>query len=398
MEQEKIVHYTKPHQFEPLWPQEGKLGDLHLRARAVMTKSLQLMHGAHKDTIASLRELLRGMNSYYSNKIEGQGTHPLSIERALKKDFSAKPDVAKLQRIAIAHIETERELEQMVDTGSAPLTIQHLKCAHAALYGKLSKEDRISPDGHEVYPGEVRTEQVHVGIHEPPLWSSLPLFFDKLDKVYSRPASLDDALILIAAAHHRVAWVHPFLDGNGRAVRLQTHCALYPYSGGLWSMSRGLARNREAYYAKLIVADHHRQGDLDGRGNLSEKFFIEWCEWFITIADDQVTFMDKMLNVDEMKTRIAALITFRSGIDKKIRTEAILPLYHLFLAGATPRGEFLQMTGIEERTARKLLSRLIETGLVTSDGHTAPVRIAFPLNSLQFLLPELYPEASTQEI
>jgi hypothetical protein len=163
-------------------------------------------------------------------------------------------------------------------------------------------------------------------------------------------------------------------------------------------MSRGLARNREAYYAKLIVADHHRQGDLDGRGNLSEKFFIEWCEWFITIADDQVTFMDKMLNVDEMKTRIAALITFRSGIDKKIRTEAILPLYHLFLAGATPRGEFLQMTGIEERTARKLLSRLIETGLVTSDGHTAPVRIAFPLNSLQFLLPELYPEASTQEI
>ena len=61
-----------------------------------------------------------------------------------------------------------------------------------------------------------------------------------------------------------------------------------------------------------------------------------------------------------------------------------------------PRGEFQQMTGLGERTARALLSRLIETGLVASTGHTAPVQIAFPLDALQFLLPELYPEAATQ--
>ena len=163
-------------------------------------------------------------------------------------------------------------------------------------------------------------------------------------------------------------------------------------------MSRGLARNRDAYYAKLEAADNHRQGDLDGRGNLSEKLLAEWCEWFISIADDQVTFMSKMLNMDEMKVRIAALVSFRSGFDKKIRMEAIVPLHHLFLAGPTSRGEFLQMTGLGERTARLLLSRLIETGLVCSRGHVAPVQIAFPLHSLQFLLPELYPEAATQEV
>jgi hypothetical protein len=102
-----------------------------------------------------------------------------------------------------------------------------------------------------------------------------------------------------------------------------------------------------------------------------------------------------MLNRDEMKARIIALVTFRSQFDKGIRAEAALPLFHLFLAGPTPRGEFQQMTGLGERTARSLLSRLIETGLVTSTGHTAPVQIAFPLDALQFLLPELYPEAST---
>jgi DNA-binding IclR family transcriptional regulator len=67
-----------------------------------------------------------------------------------------------------------------------------------------------------------------------------------------------------------------------------------------------------------------------------------------------------------------------------------------FNDGPTPRGEFQQMTGLGERTARSLLSKLIETGLVTSEGHTAPVQIAFPLDALQLLFPELYPEAATQ--
>ncbi len=106
--------------------------------------------------------------------------------------------------------------------------------------------------------------------------------------------------------------------------------------------------------------------------------------------------MARMFNLDEMKTRIQALITFRAAQDKQIRHEAILPLYHLFLAGPTPRGEFQQMTGLGERTARSLLSRLIETGLVSSESHTAPVRFAFPLDALQFLLPDLYPEAAAR--
>lgn len=393
----KIDQYTQPHQFEPLMPQQ-RLEELRQRTRTVVEKSFQLSSRAHPSTIKSLRELVRSMNSYYSNRIEGHSTHPADIERALHQNFSNKPDIAKLQRLAIAHIEAERELEQRIREGESALTTTFLIHAHAALYSRLSAEDRITSDGKIVEPGIVRTEQVAVGRHEPPLWSSLPAFFKRLDEVYSRDPSFDEILISVASLHHRAAWVHPFLDGNGRAVRLQTHCALLPISAGLWSMNRGLARNQELYYAKLDAADNHRQGDLDGRGNLSEKLLWEWCEWFISIAEDQVNFMTKMLNLDEMKARIAALISFRSQFDKSIRMDAIVPLYHLFLAGPTPRGEFQQMTGLGERTARSLLSGLIEKGLVTSDGHTASVQIAFPLDALQFLFPELYPEAATKVI
>ena len=390
----KIERYTQPHQFEPLLPQR-RVEEFRQRARAVVEQSLRLSRSAHPATVASLRELVREMNSYYSNQIEGQSTHPLNIERALRQDFSDKPDVAKLQRLALAHIEAERELEQGVATGEPASTTAFLRHAHAALYGRLSIEDRTTDDGRIIEPGAWRQEQVAVGRHEPPLWSSLPAFLARLDAVYGPEGSLDDSLMRIAALHHRTAWVHPFLDGNGRAVRLQTHCALWRLSSGLWSMNRGLARNRDKYFQLLDAADSHRQGDLDGRGNLSEKLLGNWCDWFISVAEDQVSFMSKMLKLDEMKARIAALIAFRSQFDKGIRAEAIAPLYHLFLAGPTPRGEFQQMTGLGERTARSLLSRLIETRLATSTSHTAPVQLAFPLDALQFLLPEMYPEAAT---
>lgn len=389
-----LAQYTRPQQFEPLLPQK-RLEALRERTRALIGQSLRLAGGAHATTIADLRELLRAMNSYYSNRIEGQSTHPLNIERALRSDFSARPDVARLQRLALAHIEAERELERQVGAGTPPLTAAFLRQAHAAVYGRLPAEDRVI-EGEVVAPGGLRERGVAVGRHEPPPAEALPAFLARADEVYARACPLEDMLFTIAAAHQRMAWVHPFLDSNGRACRLQTHCALWPLSAGLWSVSRGFARERDRYYALLEAADSPRQGDLDGRGNLSEQALWAWCDWFIAVCEDQVKFMTGMLDLDGMKTRIQALVAFRSAHEKGYRPEAALPLYHLFLAGPTPRGEFRQMTGLGERTARALLSRLIESGLVASEGHTASVRFAFPLDALQFLLPELYPEAATR--
>jgi Fic family protein len=251
------------------------------------------------------------------------------------------------------------------------------------------------PEGRIIEPGQIRQEQVVVGNHLPPIWNSIPNFLNRMDSVYAKSTPRNQWLIFIACAHQRAMWVHPFLDGNGRAVRLQTHLAMMDMTKGLWSMNRGLARHREAYYVHLAGADEPRHGDLDGRGNLSEKRLWEWCQWFIGIAEDQVSFMEKMLHLSAMRKNIEALISFRSSQDREIRREAIAPLYHLYLAGPTKRGDFLQMTGLGERTARSLLARLLKTGIVTSENHKAPVQLAFSLESLQFLLPNLYPEAAT---
>lgn len=388
------VLYQEIHQFEPLLPQKD-LGAFQERSRGIVQGSLQLGAQAHASTRAELKELVRAMNSYYSNRIEGQGTHPRNIERALRKDFSEKPDVARLQRIALAHIRAEKELEEKAAAGINPLLSAFAIQAHKALYGRLSKDDRTTKEGIIIEPGAVRTRDVNVGDHVAPAHQSLPAFLARFDEVYGSQRSSDDMLIVIAYAHQRLSWIHPFIDGNGRAARLQTHCALSSVSSGLWSPNRGLARRRDDYYARLADADQPRRGDLDGRGNLSEEGLRHWMNFFLEVCEDQVSFMQKMFDLDNMKRRIEALITFRAAQDKAIRPEATLPLFHLFAAGPLSRGEFQQMTGLGERVARSLLSRLLATSLIVSDGPYAPVRFALPLDALQFLLPELYPEAAT---
>ncbi len=385
--------YTDEHQFEPLLPQKD-LDAFRDQARTITADSLKLSSGAHATTRDELRGLVRAMNSYYSNRIEGQSTHPLNIERALKLDFSEKPEVAKLQRIALAHIDAEKELEAKMKDGAEPLLSTFAIEAHRALYGRLGVADRTTDDQVIVEPGGMRVADVKVGNHVPPGWKSIPRFLARFDAVYGQGS--DDLLVRTACAHHRLAWIHPFVDGNGRAARLQTHCALWPVSAGLWSPNRGFARKRDEYYVRLAEADAPRRGDLDGRGNLSEEGLRHWVAFFLGLCRDQVSFMAAMFDLEGMKRRIEALIVFRSAQDKGYRAEASLPLFHLFAAGPLSRAEFQQMTGLGQRVARSLLSHLLRNGLVKTDSALGPVRFALPLDALQFLLPDLYPEAATR--
>lgn len=387
-----ISGYSQPHQFEPLLPQDPR-GELAATAGAIARESARLTARAHPTTLDRLRELLRAMNSYYSNRIEGQSTHPLNIERALKKDFSKQPDTARLQRIAVAHLEAERELEQSEEE---PLSAAFVIRSHAAMYGRLSVGDRTTPDGIIVEPGKLRSQQVTVGLHLPPVPEALDKFLARYEQAYRGATPAEARLVAIAAAHQRLAWIHPFVDGNGRATRLVTHRALMPISEGLWSICRGLARQRDDYYARLRDADSPRRGDLDGRGNLSEEGLYRWCRFFLDLCTDQIGFMGRLLDLDAMKDRILALVSFRSATGKVLKPQIALALHHVFAAGPLTRGEFKQLTGLSDRSAQRQVGALLTGGLLESVTPLGPVKFGMPLDALQFLFPDLYPEAATK--
>lgn len=56
----------------------------------------------------ALADLVRAMNCYCSNLIEGHDTHPIDIERAMRNDYSSDPKKRKLQLEAKAYIAVQK--------------------------------------------------------------------------------------------------------------------------------------------------------------------------------------------------------------------------------------------------------------------------------------------------
>jgi Fic family protein len=201
-------------------------------------------------------------------------------------------------------------------------------------------------------------------------------------------------IIAIAAAHHRLTYIHPFIDGNGRVSRLLSHAMIHKggIGGmGLWSISRGLARglkDKSEYKRMLNYADSPRQGDRDGRGNLSESALKDFSEWFLSVALDQIRFSTAVFALDGLEKRYRALI--RDISDDKRAPDLIAAVLK---QGALDRGDAHFALKTSERTARNTLSDMVQRGFLKSDTPKTPVRIAFPLDYRERLFPNLFTDA-----
>lgn len=393
---------TAPHQFEPLLPSDARIEPLLAKAHD-LSRAATLLAGTRVPP--ELRSLLRSMNSYYTNRIEGQHTRPHEIEQALRKDFSADAKLAAKQRMAVAHIEAEVALEQRYagqDGVRALYAVDAVQVMHQELFGRLPAGDLLTDEGEPIAPGQLRTRDVRVGTHVPPAFGSVPQFLERWAGYYGNVRRGEAALVAMACAHQRLGWVHPFVDGNGRVMRLHTHTLLSAlgYTGGLWSPLRGFARSTERYYALLADADSLRRGDLDGRGNLSEQALVAWVDYVLDVCRDQVSFMGSMLDFQTLKERIEACLVFEATVEKSgVRQESLRGLHYLFLSGdEMARGDFKAMLGMSDRGATDALSALVKRGLLKSDSPQGKVRFGLPQHALRFLFPRLWPEAESDAV
>jgi Fic family protein len=247
-------------------------------------------------------------------------------------------------------------------------------------------------------PGEWRSKAEHdveVGRHIPPSSDHVPAFMDYFEKRYALGALGKGTKILaIPAAHHRFNFIHPFPDGNGRVSRLMSHGMIY-YAGidanGLWSISRGLARgldSRGDYKRMMDHADMPRQGDRDGRGNLSERALKEFTHWFLSVCLDQVKFMTSLFELDTLGKRLRAYIEKH----ETLKPETIHILEEALVRGEVERGAIPRLTGLPERTARRVLNDAMEAGLLASQTPKSPVSLRFPEDALESIFPKLYPQ------
>jgi Fic family protein len=346
--------------------------------------------------LVSLAGLVRSMNCYYSNLIEGHDTHPIDIERALNGEYSEDAKKRDLQLEAKAHI----AVQQWIDGGGVKgraVTADTLREIHRRFCEHLPAdllwvEDPATKQKIEVIPGELRHRDVAVGAHIPVSTGAVPRFLRRFEEVYGRLGKTE-TILATAAAHHRLAWIHPFLDGNGRVARLMSHATLLEAldTGAVWSVARGLARNVDAYKGHLAACDQPRRNDLDGRGHLSEENLAGFTRFFLTTCLDQVAFMEGLMQPDQLRARILL------WTEEEIRLDRLPPksgsvLEAVLYRGELPRGDAAAIVGTGDRQARRVVSALIEHGVLLSESTRAPLRLAFPATLAARWMPGLFPE------
>lgn len=385
--------------------------------------SAKLEIALHPRTAASLAQMVRIMNAYYSNLIEGHYTRPRDIEQALNRGLDKRehaPETSQIESAiagqygdglskrsllieAVAHVRVQTEVDRLNadDRLPEPASPGFIRWLHREFYRGASDEMlRISGKGQTflIDPGEWRSRPEHdvaVGRHQPPASDQVERFMSYFSERYRFDRLGKAARILaIPAAHHRFNYIHPFQDGNGRVSRLMSHAMAHAAgigAHGLWSSSRGLARgldSRGDYKRFLDHADMPRQGDMDGRGNLSLRALADFTLWFLKVCLDQVTFMSGLFEINTLARRFGAYVA-RS---EHLKPEALPLLEEALIRGEFDRGQASRITRLPERSARRVLNAVLDEGLLASDTPKGAVSLRFPVKTQDILFPRLFHE------
>jgi Fic family protein len=359
-------------------------------------RSAGLRRSLPESLLSSLATLVRSMNCYYSNLIEGHDTHPVDIERALHGDYSKEAKKRDLQLEAKAHIAVQHWIDDGGLRGGA-VTADAIREIHRRFCKALPEDllwvdDPTTGERHKVIPGALRARDVAVGDHVAISAGAVPRFLKRFEEVHGRLGKAE-TILAAAAAHHRLVWIHPFLDGNGRVARLMSHATLLDTldTGAVWSVARGLARNVDAYKSQLAACDQTRRNDLDGWGNRSEENLATFTRFFLSACLDQVTFMEGLMQPAGVLARI------KLWAEEEIRLDRLPPksgaiLEAALYRGELPRGDAAGIVGTGDRQARRVVSALIGRGVLVSASSRAPLRLAFPATLASRWMPGLFPE------
>jgi Fic family protein len=396
---ERLDEWNDPRHMTPFLPTEDP-GWQELCIEVAM-ESARLQEAVHPNLRAALSPLLELMNCYYSNLIEGHRTFPGEVARALNSAQDQKKQ-EDLVVEALAHVKTQGEMaHRLRDPGWNPTSPESLRWMHRDFMERLpGRMLWLEYPGHKrlkIVPGELRGGKVSVGSHDPPLFSALPVFLEEFHKQYAdHDRATPHAFAMIAAAHHRLAWIHPFYDGNGRVARLMTDAMLERAgvgAGGLWRISRGFARRVGEYRRFLENADATRRSSLDGRGNLTQRGLDEWCGFVIACAKDQIRFMRDSIRPAALADRIRAWA--RDSFPHSDHERIGLLISQVMKDGEVSRSHASILLGVGERQARNIVDDLVERSVVAAEPR-GPIRPAISLKVVPRWFPDLFPHSEDE--
>jgi len=359
------------------------------RAVGLRSKADALLLGLAPETAKCVARLLRVTNAYHSNLIEGEHTDPSEVVEAM-----GLPLREQLNDLAARHVGTQELLERALRLRAVDFKDMFepglISVIHRRLFSRLDSESGSA------VPGAFRkgaSEEVAVGTHVAPAPELVIPMLKHLQWGFGCIKDPDRRLIAVLANHHRLAFVHPFLDGNGRVTRLITHLqlaqlGLHPQ---LWSLARGLYQKREEYYSALAKADRAREGDLDGRGQLSQKHYFAFIEFMLEVCHEQVDYMTEALGLKQIHERVTHAFNSNLNLNAGVRPGDAETVKALLTKGSLQLEEFKILAGLQDLQAEAALNRMIDLGLVCRrSSRPYALEPAIPVWLAQELFPNLH--------
>ena len=391
-------------EIEPIIPSDSAISHSELPSLALELerKSAALGGALAEETARLITDSLRVINSYYSNLIEGHDTELADIREAMSGNFSDDTAKRNKQLESVAHIQVQQLLDENPPSREEIVNREFIKKIHCEFYERSPHQFRILQDGSIMEPGVFRDREVTVGEHLAPAPDRIDALISRFEQAFSFARVRHYPVIAAMAAHHRLLWIHPFSDGNGRTGRLFTDAMLKAHGVGgvgVWCLSRGLARSTQqaqgSYKYHMMRADQPRKGDTDGRGALSESEFITFIQFMIKTAIDQVDFMQKVTEPLGARTRIDKYIAARNNgqiIDlPPIKPEASRLLKIAYIEGQVQRSQMEELTGYKSTAARKLVQQMKAEGLLTETSSRSPLKLGLPAHFEAYILPGIGP-------
>lgn len=372
------------------FPKKDKaLSALYIR---LLQKSAALGSSHNKITRRRLADVMRRVSCYYMLLNIGLHAGPGDIESADRKEFSDDPDRAALHKWCYSFIQSLKmiDVRLLSEPDLNVSTKSYLQWMHSLFYRKIPPEYLRVPLQEAGKTITINPEKMPSGAGN----GQDEAAFRNFEMYYSFPDLAGERLTEAAlASHARLFSLFPVRTEAEIMACFYSH-SFFRLAGldsfGLWSLPRAIFHNRDKYTGLMKLA--LKSGENAG----SPARLKDFVTFMGDISEREMAYMERITSQESFIENIRGYVNLRSRNmirdEKPIREEAKYVLTETMLRGQITRGEAKQICGLGERTARSLLSSMLDEGLLVSENHKSPVQFAIPSKVIGYYLPGLYPE------
>lgn len=293
---------------------------------------------------------------HHTTKIEGNTLREEQVDDILQgeKIQADTKEIAEIENCYKAY----RFTDSISDDASIPIDEHVIRHINALILG--DDDPILTPGQYRKGENYVRHYMTGKRVYTPPNQGDVPSLVREFS-TWLRMEHKDINPVLVAGiAHLKLVEIHPFWDGNGRTARALNTLILQRLGYGfnkLLSLERYFSLDLPNYFEAIngVVGDHFEQG----------RDMTSWLEYFTKALNIEISLVsDNLLDFRRAMENWHKVFVERYGISGR-QVDALA--YAFLHDGIRPR-DYMRHTKTSHETARKDLKRLVDIGLLRSQG------------------------------